>query len=63
MPSLQSADSQDNPKHNLVSLRHQPAAQILLPAFSGTLNVDEELKLNHENFKQSIDNFCKDNII
>jgi len=38
----------------------QQGGQSDVPPFSGELSVDEELKLSHENFKQTIDDFFLD---
>jgi len=38
----------------------QQGAQSVVPPFSGELNVDKELKLSHENFKQTVGDFFKD---
>jgi hypothetical protein len=60
MSDLNSFVSKDNAEENSSSPTNQPAEKSVLPPFSGKLNVDEELKLTHEKFKQKFDDFFKD---
>ena len=60
MSALGSADLQNNAGENLASQCEQPARQSAFPPFSGNLRVDEKLKLSHENFKQTVDDFFTD---
>jgi hypothetical protein len=60
MSASQCDSSQDNTTENLEAQNHQPGEQSALPSFSGKLNVDQELILSNENFKQNIDEFFKD---
>ena len=59
MSALECADLQDTGTENSASKREQPAGSTVLSPFSGKLSVDEELKLSHVNFKQTIDDFFK----
>jgi len=63
MSSLGSAVSQTGTGEIQASQSYQPGGRTTFWPFSGKLGVDEELKLSHENFKQSIDDFYKDKII
>jgi hypothetical protein len=60
MPVLSCFGSKDSSRENVQSDRYQPLEQSVLPPFSGKLLFDENLKLSHENFKQTIDDFLKD---
>jgi len=57
MPILNNSGSKDKATENF-QLHH--GQQSVLPPFSGELSVDENLKLSHENFKQTLDDFFKD---
>jgi hypothetical protein len=60
MPALNCCGSRDKATDISPSPPHQQGAQSVVPPFSGELNVDEELKLSHENFKQTVGDFFKD---
>ena len=60
MPSLNCFVSKDSEEEYSSSPTNQPAEKSVLPPFSGTLCIDEELKLKNESFKQTIDDFFKD---
>jgi hypothetical protein len=59
MSALECDDLQDTGTENSASQTEQPAGPKILPPFLGQLSVDEELKLSHENFKQTMDDFFK----
>ena len=60
MPALSCFGSEVKATGNVPSSSDHQGEQSALPPFSGELNVDEELKLSHENFKQTIGDFFKD---
>ena len=60
MAALNYFGSKDKATEILPSHPDQQGGQSALPPFSGELSVDEELKLSHENFKQTIVDFFKD---
>jgi len=60
MPTLNYSDSKDMAKVIVPSLPNQQSEQSVLPQFTGKLKVDEGLKLSHDNFKQTIDDFFED---
>jgi hypothetical protein len=60
MPALNCFGSKDKATESLPPHPDQQREQSALPPFSGELSVDEELKLSHENFKQTIDDFFLD---
>jgi len=60
MPPLNCFGSKDKETDILRSPPDQQGEQSVVPPFSGELNVDEELKLTNENFKQTIDYFFSD---
>jgi len=59
-PALRSVDLQINARAILPSLSDQPTSPSDLPPFCGKLNIDEKLKLSHEDFKHLIEEFYKD---
>jgi hypothetical protein len=60
MFALHSVGLQINARALLASLSDQPASPRDLPPFCGTLNIDEKLKLSHENFRHLMEEFYKD---
>ena len=60
MFALRSVGLQINARALLASLSDQPASPSDLPPFCGTLNIDEKLKLSHENFKHLMEEFYKE---
>jgi len=60
MPTLNCCGSKENAEKNLQSFTNQPAEKGVLAPFSGKLSVDDNLKLSHEEFKQTIYDFFKD---
>jgi len=60
MSALESTDLRDSAKGSLASQNDLPAGPSVLPPFSGSLSVDENLKLSNANFKQTIYGFYKD---
>jgi len=60
MSVLNSFVSKDNAEENLQSSNNQPVKKSVLPPFSGKLSVDENLKLSHKEFKETIYDYFKD---
>jgi hypothetical protein len=59
MSASEWADLQDSARERLMTHNYHPARQIAFPPFSGKLSVDENLRLSHENFKQTINDFYR----
>ena len=60
MSASKSTDLPDHATEGLPSQNDQQAGPSVLPPFSGSISVDERLKLSNANFKQTIDDFFKD---
>ena len=60
MSALGIADLQNNATAYLESQSEQPVRPSVMPPLSGKLNVDENLKLSRQNFKQLIEEFYRD---
>ena len=60
MSAVNSVDVQHSARERLRSHSDQPGGRIAFPPFSEKLSVDEQLKLSHENFKQTIADFFQD---
>jgi len=60
MPILKYSGSKHKATENFPFHQGQQSEQSVLPPFSGELSVDEKLKLSHENFKQTLDDFFED---
>jgi len=60
MSALECDDLQNGATGPLASLSDQPATSSVLRPFCEELRVDEELKLSHKNFQQTIVEFFKD---
>jgi len=60
MSALGSVGLQNSATALLASQTDQTAGPIDLTPFCGNLNIDEKLKLSHENFKQLMEEFYKD---
>jgi hypothetical protein len=63
MLTLNCCGSKHNAEENSQSSTNQPAEKGILAPFSGKLSIDENLKLSHEEFKQTIYDFFKDKTI
>ena len=60
MCALEGVIAQDTGEGNLGLETDQSAGLSEVPPIAQSLNVDEELKLSHEDFKQTINDFFKD---
>jgi len=60
MCALEGVIAQDTGEGNLGLETYQSAGQSEVRPVSQSLNVDEELKLGNENFKETINDFFKD---
>ena len=63
MPTLNCLVSNDNAQENSSSPTNESAEKSVLPPFSGTLSVDEKLKLSNSEFKRTIYDSFEDKII